>query len=52
MRLVTDIDSNCWNISAHGVVKSAFKIIRAARYCNLFILSMFELDVEPQEIEP
>ena len=34
------------------VVKSAFKIMRAALFCSLFILSIFVIDVDPHELEP
>ena len=35
------------NISEDGVSKSALRIMRAARCCNLDNLSMFSLDVDP-----
>ena len=39
------------NISADGAVKSAFKMVRAALFFSLFILSIFVIDVDPHELE-
>ena len=44
--------SNCWNIVADGVVYSARRIMRAARFCNLQHLPMFVLDVDAHVMYP
>lgn len=43
---------NSSNISADGVLKSACKIIRAARFWSLDILSRFDEEVVPHTTEP
>ena len=40
------------NISEDEVSNPVFRIMRAARFCNLANLSIFCLDVEPQVLEP
>ena len=44
----TDTRPSVSNISLEGVMKSAFNIIRAARFCNLECRSIFELDKFPR----
>ena len=50
--LATGIQPSSWNIRVDGVSKSAFRIIRAARFCNFDSLSIFAADVDPQITEP
>ena len=40
------------NISGDGVLKSVFKIMRAARFCNFDIRSILYFEVVPQVFEP
>ena len=40
------------NMSADGVLKSALRIILAARFCSLRSRSRLEVDVEPQITDP
>ena len=47
-RLGTENRPSVSNISLEGVMKSAFNIIRAARFCNLESRSIFELDKFPR----
>ena len=43
---------NSLNISADGALKSAFNIIRAARFWSLDILSRFDEEVVPHTTDP
>ena len=43
---------NSLNISADGALKSAFNIIRAARFWSLYILSRFDEEVVPHTTDP
>ena len=43
---------SCMNITEDGVLQSAFKIMRSARFCNLDIRSMLCFEVVPQVFEP
>lgn len=46
-RLGTVCQTPCWNFIAEYVVNPVLRIMRAARYCNLVGLSMFEQEVVP-----
>ena len=46
-RLGIDIQLYCSQMKEDGVIKSAFKIVRAARFCILETRSILVLDVAP-----
>ena len=51
-RFGMDSQFNCSNMYEDGVIMSAFKIIRAARYCSFESLSILAQDVEPYVLLP
>ena len=51
-RLGTESHSSLSNMIVEGVIKSALKMIRAARFCNLERRSIFAAVVFPQVLQP
>ena len=51
-RLGTERHSSLSNMIVEGVIKSAFKMIWAARFCNLERLSIFAAVLFPQMLQP